>query len=181
MRLSWHQHKVTNAGQVKHDVHFWGDGTTQKAMLHYAGQRVVIGIEPDNPLAPAMIYEWNDVERTGRLLLDALPAVPESQHNDQASKQRAKDEKQRAKKKAKAHEISALDQWVAAERARILEEMGQPLPVRPAPKVTGLTAGGPLKAGEARHKPAGMDARKKTELLFALKAEGERTARGRTR
>lgn len=47
--------------------------------------------------------------------------------------------------------------------------------------MTGLTAGGPLKAGEARHKPAGMDARKKNELLFALKAEGERTARGRTR
>lgn len=181
MRLSWHRHKVTNAGQVKHDGYFWGDGTTQKAMLHYADQWVVIGIEPDNPLAPAMIYEWNDAERAGRLLLDALPAVPEARHNDQASKQRAQAEKHRAKKAAKAHEISGLDAWVAAERTRILEEMGQPVPERPAPKVTGLTAGGPLKAGEARHKPAQMDARKKTELLFALKAEGERTASGATR
>ena len=181
MRLSWHRHKVTNAGQVKHDGYFWGDGTTQKAMLHYADQWVVIGIEPENPLAPAMIYEWDEAERTGRLLLDALPAVKEARHNDQASKQRAQTEKHRAKKAAKAHEIPELDQWVAAERARILEEMGQPVPERPAPKVTGLTAGGPFKAGEARHKPAQIDARKKTELLFAFKAEGERTASGGTR
>jgi hypothetical protein len=82
MRLSWHRHKVTNAGQVKHDGHFWGDSTSQKAMLHYAGQWVVIGIEPDNPLASAMVYEWNEADRTGRLLLDALPAIPEAQHND---------------------------------------------------------------------------------------------------
>ena len=44
-------------------------------MLHYAGKPVVIGIEPDNAQAPAMVYEWNDTSRTGRLLLDKLPAV----------------------------------------------------------------------------------------------------------
>lgn len=181
MRLSWHLHKVTNAGQVKHGPHSWGDETTQKAMLHYAGTSVVVGIETDNPLAPAMIYEWNEAERTGRLLLEALPAVKESRHNDPASRQRAQTEKRRAKKVAKAEELSDLPEWVFEERARVLKEMGQPVPERPAPKVTGLTAGGPFKAGPARHKPSQMDARSKTELLFALEAEGKRTVSGATR
>lgn len=131
MRLSWHQHKVTNAGQVKHDVHFWGDGTTQKAMLHYAGQRVVIGIEPDNPLAPAMIYEWNDVERTGRLLLDALPAVPESQHNDQASKQRAKDEKQRPRRRRRPTKSPRLTSGSRPSAPAFLKKWVSPCPCGP--------------------------------------------------
>lgn len=181
MRLSWHRHKVTNSGQVKHGPHFWGDGTTQRAMLHYAGQSVVIGIEPDNPAAPAMVYEWNDTARTGRLLLEKLPAVIEARHADPASKVRAQAEKRRAKAAAQAGVIPELDSWVAAERARILQEMGLPVPARPAPKVTKLTTGGPFSPAEARHQPAQMDARTKTDLYFAMKAEEERTASGGNR
>jgi putative transposase len=181
MRLSWHRHKVTNSGQVKYGQRFWGDGTTQRAMLHYAGQSVVIGIEPGNPTAPAMVYEWNDTARTGRLLLEKLPAVIEARHADPASKVRAQAEKRRAKAAAQAEVIPDLDEWVAAERAKILQEMGLPVPARPAPKVTKLTTGGPFSPAEARHQPAQMNARTKTDLYFAMKAEEERTASGGTR
>jgi Bacteriophage Mu transposase len=181
MRLSWHLHKVTNSGQVKHGPHFWGDGTTQRAMLHYAEQSVVIGIEPDNPAAPAMVYEWNDAARTGRLLLEKLPAVIEARHADPASKVRAQAEKRRAKAAANAEVIPELDTWVAAERARILQEMGLPVTARPAPKVTKLTTGGPFSPAEARHQPAQMNARTKTDLYFAMKAEEKQTASGGTR
>ncbi|MES2334517.1 MAG: hypothetical protein V4551_07590 [Pseudomonadota bacterium] len=177
MRLSWHRHKVTSSGQVKHGPHFWGDGTTQRAMLHYAGQWVVIGIEPDNPTAPAMVYEWNDTAQTGRLLLEKLPAVIEARHADPASKLRAKDEKRRAAATAQAEVIPELDTWVAAERARILQEMGLPVPDRPAPKVTKLTTGLPFSAAEARHKPAKMS---QSERYFAM-LEEERTASGGNR
>ena len=181
MRLSWHLHKVTESGQVRHGGGFWGDGTTQRAMLHYAGKSVVIGIEPDNTQAPAMVYEWNDTSRTGRLLLDKLPAVIEARHDDPESKFRAQAEKRRAKAAAQAEEIPDLAEWVAAERAKVMAEMGLPVPERPAPKVTRLTAGGPFAPGKARHQPATLTPKEKTDLYFALKAEGERTASGANR
>ena len=181
IRLSWHRHTVTNSGQIKHGIHFWGDGTTQRAMGRYAGKKVVIGIEPDNPLAPAMVYEWNEDGTPGRLLLDCLPAVKESRHNDPVSRERAKSEKRRVKAATQGEEIPNLDKWVADERARLLQEMGLPVPARPTPTVTKLTTGLPFSAAEARHKPSEMNARSKTDLYFAMKAEDERTASGATR
>lgn len=177
IRLSWHQHTVTNSGQVKRGRNFWGDGTTQKAMVRYAGKEVVIGIEPDNSLAPAMVYEWNEDGTPGRLLLECLPAVKESRHNDPASRELAKSEKRRAKAAAQAEEIPNLDKWVADERAKILQEMGLPVPERPAPKVTKLTTGLPFSAAEARHQPAKMS---QSDRYFAM-LEEERTASGGNR
>lgn len=179
MRLSWHRLKVLASGQVRIGPRYWGDASTQRAMLHYADQWVVIGIEADNPHAAAMVYEWNDTSRTGRMLLEKLPAMIEAQHDDTASKHRAQTEKRRAKNAAKAEEIPGLDAFVASERARIMAEMGQADPtVLATAKVTQLTVGGPFSAAPARHAPAELTPKQKTDLFFALKAEGDRVASG---
>jgi len=185
MRLTWHRHKVTASGQVRHERGFWGDGTTQRIMLQYAEQWVVIGLEPDNPQAAAMVYEWNDESRKGRLLLEELPAVPEAQHNDPASKQRAQSEKRRAKAMAQDEVIPDLEEKVEGLRRKLMADAGQPTPARIIPpKVTALTPNGPFSPGEARHRPVEQDAAaSKTNQYFALLAQekAERTVSGGNR
>lgn len=151
-------------------------------MLHHAGKWVVIGIETDNPHAPAMVCEWNDDTRKGRLLLEELPAVIEARHDDTASKVRAQAEKRRVRAVADSHVIPDLDGWVKADRARIMAEMGHPEPAAAAvAKVTRLTAGGPFPPAAALHKPAEKNPGTKTDEYLSLKAEGERAVSGGTR
>ncbi|MFN3970891.1 MAG: hypothetical protein ACK4L4_05880 [Gemmobacter sp.] len=185
MRLKWHTLTVTEAGQIRQDNRFWGDDTTSRAMLRYAGEKVVVGIDPADLTAAAMVYEWDAKTRKGKLLLEKLPAVVEALHDDQPSKHRAQAVKKQARDWAAAQAFprEVVDAHVAGLRVELMAAAGQPLPVPSAPAVTKFPGSGPFAPGPARHQPEDRDAvaEAKTAQYFALKAEGERSASGTTR
>lgn len=109
------------------------------------------------------------------------PAVIAARHDDPASKFGAQAEKRRAKQVAKAEEIPDLEAKVHAFRAQAMANAGLAVPERLSPKLTRLTAGGPVAPGEARQQPAKLTPKENTDLVFALTAEAERTASGCSR
>lgn len=148
MGLKWDIFTVTGNGQVEIPSlgRVWGDGTTQTTMLDYAGKKVVVGIDPSDPAAPAMVYEWGVAEdRPRKMIVEALPAVPEARHNDEASKQRAKAEKVRAHKAIEAETVDGLEEHVEYRRAQVRASAGLPAPA-PKPKVTQIPASPPFSS-----------------------------------
>ena len=183
MRLKWHLKTVRENGQIVIGDAVWGDGTTQRAMLHYAEKRLLIGIDPKDASAPAMVYEWNEVTRAGKLLLENLPSFAEALHNDQASKRRAQDEKQRARDvvETEAFPQAVLNRHSMALQDRLMEKAGKPQLPRVQPQIVPLPKPGPLQRGPARHEPVELDTRAKTDLWFALKEHTEGVASGGNR
>ncbi len=177
MRLKWGRCKVSNAGQVRTAGGMWGDGTSQTTMLRYAGKFVVVGIDPADPAAPAMVYEW-DVEegRDKRMIVAELPAVIEARHNDEASKQRAKAEKRRAKAVVQKHLPKDLDEHVRKRRADLMAGAGQ-VAAGTVSKVTQLPKASPFSPKPSVQDEDAAFRKARTEEFFRLKREAEERKR----
>jgi hypothetical protein len=123
---------VSQVGQVHFDGGTWGDETTQTGMLRHAGTKVLVGFDPQNYSAPAMVFGWEDPKWHGRLLFDALPNVEKARHNDETSRRRAITEERRAKAVTAKYVPTDLAERVEGWRAEVMANAGQaPLPAKP--------------------------------------------------
>lgn len=129
VRMKWHKKTVMQDGRVRFDGGLFGDASTQEAMLKYAGKKVLVGIDPNDYRAPAMVRGWD--EKRGQLLLDHLPLYEATRHGDEAGRRKAVAESRRVKKLVEKHKIVDAERKVAALREAI---MAAPTPATPLPE-----------------------------------------------
>ncbi|OZA19687.1 MAG: hypothetical protein B7Y02_00530 [Rhodobacterales bacterium 17-64-5] len=159
---------VSQVGQVRFDGGTWGDETTQTGMLRHAGKQVLVGFDPQNYSAPAMVYGWEDPKWKGKLLFDALPNVEKARHNDETSRRRAITEDRRTKAGTAKYVPTDLAERVEGWRAEVMANAGQaPLPVKPI--VVQLDLRGPLSPAPALHQP--NEPSQAAKLLALIRAE----------
>lgn len=133
VRMKWHRKTVRQDGRIWFDGGLFGDASTQKAMLQYAGKKVLVGIDPNDYRAPAIVRHWGDEAKRGRLLLAHLPPYEATRHGDEAGRRRAVAEDRRVKKLAKKHRIADVDQKVAALREAVMAaDAPETHPMKPA-------------------------------------------------
>lgn len=72
--MIWVKKTVRPDGRIHFDRGLFGDHTTQATMLEFQGKKVLVGFNPADFGAPAMVCGWEDNEKRGRLLVEALPA-----------------------------------------------------------------------------------------------------------
>jgi putative transposase len=151
LSCKWHLAKISEEGQVTVKGNTWGDLSTQKRLLEFEGQKVAVGIDPTNPHAPALLYTWDAEAKKGQLIEKDVPAFLPNFHNDDASKQRAKSLKRKAKAIVSAHVGTDLDAFVEDRRAEVMawaEENGGG--GVSSPVVQQIPKASPFKSGKAR-------------------------------
>ncbi len=149
VKLDWKLRTVMPDGRVKFDGGLFGDASTQSAMLLYAGKQVLVGIDPTDYSAPAVVREW--VKQRGyTVLLDHLPCFAPAKHQDEASRRRAVQEKRRMAKLTKEFEVRDADMKVAALRSAVAA--GATAQPPKTPTVISLDTRGPFSAADAIHK-----------------------------
>ena len=165
--MIWKRRKVMGDGRVKFLDGLFGDASTQEAMLQHEGKVVLIGIDPNDYHAPAIVRGWEDPHLKGRILIEKLPAYETTSVRDEAGRRRAATEKRRAKALVKSHEIKDKDQRLADLRAAAMVPGAQPAaPV--APKVHQLDTRRPFSPAAPFHQ---LDP--KTGEALATNAENE--------
>lgn len=152
--MIWKKRKVREDGRVPYLDGFYGDATTQDAMLEHEGTIVLIGIDPKDYHAPAVVRGW-EVERfKGRVLIEKLPAYKKTAVRDEAGMRLAMAENRRVKSVTKSHEIRDIDARVEALRAATMAEAALFAASKPAivaPTVHQLDTRGPFSAAAAFH------------------------------
>jgi hypothetical protein len=123
-------------------------------MLKHEGKVVLIGIDPNDYHAPAVVYGWEEPKFKGVRLIDELPSYEKTSVRDEKGRRNAATEKKRALAAAKSHEFRDLGQRVAAIRAATMAEDAQIAATRPGispPIVHQLDTRGPFKPDAAFH------------------------------
>lgn len=147
--MIWKPRKVMGDGRVKFLDGLFGDATTQEAMLHHEGKVVLIGIDPNDYHAPAIVRGWEDPHLKGRVLIEKLPAYATTSVRSEEGRRRAASEKRRASALAKFHKPKDMDARLADLRAGALSDAPQTAPV--VPKVHQLDTRGPFSPAAAFH------------------------------
>lgn len=133
VRMKWHVKTVMRDGRIRFDRGLFGDATTQDAMLKYAGKKVLIGIDPNDYHAPAMVRGWENERLRGRVLIDCLPLYEATRHGDEAGRRRAMAEERRVKKRLEQHQVVDADRKVAELRQAVMAAgASAPPPTKPA-------------------------------------------------
>ncbi len=181
VRMKWHEKTVMQDGRIKFDQGLWGDENTQAAMLRHVGHKVLIGIDPNDYRAPAMVRGWEEADLRGRILLETLPVFEPAKHADEASRRRAVAEERRGKKLVATYRLTGVDTWVAEKRAEVMANAGlAPLPA--TPKIVQLDARGPFSPAAALYqKPELSQAARLLAMLNSEEDERNRTASGGNR
>lgn len=144
VRMKWYHRTVMGDGRVRFpQIGLFGDATTQHVMLKHVGKKVLVGINPSDFSAPAMVRHWQDEAKRGELLLDRLPIYEATRHGDAAGLRRAVADDRRAKKLAEKHKVLDVDRKVAALREAIMRETS-PSPVAEKPKIVALNTDMPF-------------------------------------
>ena len=110
---------VQQDGRIRFDGGLFGDAITQSEMLRHRGKKVLVGFNPKNFDEPAVVFHWAQKANRGRLILESLPAVIETQHGSAEDKRNATAEKRRVGELIKKLKVENPDADVAAIRAGI--------------------------------------------------------------
>ncbi len=137
VRMKWHVKTVMQDGRIRFDRGLFGDATTQDAMLKYAGKKVLIGIDPNDYHAPAMVRGWEDERLRGRVLIDSLPLYEATRHGDEAGRRKAVAEDRRVKKLVARHQVADANRKVSDLRQAVMAadipaDASAPPPDKPA-------------------------------------------------
>ena len=143
VKMTWHKRMVMPDGRVKFAGGLFGDATTQEAMLAHEGKYVLVGIDPTDYSAPAMVRGWEEAHLRGRVLIEKLPAYEACSVNSDEGRRRAITEKRRARAEVKQFAVVNPAQKVAERQAAAL--LNAVPPKEPAaPKVVQLDTRGPF-------------------------------------
>ncbi|MCA8878615.1 MAG: hypothetical protein KDA73_01395 [Rhodobacteraceae bacterium] len=187
-KLRWKPLKVRPEGRViVQGVGYYGTEVTQSWMLDHDGRTVLVGYDPNDYRAPAMICGWDDQRTKGRVLpgLEEVPCFEIFAHGDEEGRRRAVAEKRRVRKLTRELRPENIEQFVEGLRKDALKNPVQ-RPDRQPPGVVRFTAAGGFLPEEAlRPETGGAGAesnRAKLEALVARAApKEERKASGSTR
>jgi transposase InsO family protein len=150
VKMTWHKRMVMPDGRVKFAGGLFGDATTQEAMLAHEGKYVLVGIDPTDYSAPAMVRGWEESHLRGRVLVEKLPAYEACSVNSDEGRRRAVAEKRRALALTKQYAVVNPAEKVAALQAAAL--INTVPPKEPAaPKVVQLDTRGPFSAAAPLH------------------------------
>ncbi len=150
VKMTWHRRMVMRDGRVKFVGGLFGDATTQEAMLAHEGKYVLVGIDPTNYSAPAMVRGWEELHLRGRVLVEKLPLYEPCSINSDEGRRRAVAEKRRATAVVKKYTVVNPVEKVAAMQAAAL--INTVPPKEPAaPKVVQLDTRGPFSPAAPLH------------------------------
>jgi len=150
VRMTWHKRMVMPDGRVKFAGGLFGDATTQEAMLAHEGKYVLVGIDPTDYSAPAMVRGWEEPHLRGRVLVEKLPAYEACSVNSDEGRRRAVAEKRRALAAVKKYAVTDPAEKVAALQAAAM--INTVPPKEPAaPKVVQLDTRGPFSPAAPLH------------------------------
>ena len=139
--MIWKRKTVRENGRIRFDDGIFGDQSTQTAMLRHARKQVLIGFDPRNYDAGAMVCHWEDERKRGRLILDHLPQVQPTAHGSEEGRRNALAEKNRVRKLMRELQLSDPDGLAQGVRADLRNRtVLSPPPVRPS-GVVDLAAG----------------------------------------
>lgn len=122
LNMVWKRKTVQPDGTIRFDGGLFGDGTTQEAMLDYAGRTVLVGFNPKDYDAPAMVCTWEGKDQPGRLILESLPAVKVTEHGSDEGRRRNLTEKRRINKMLRDHKKRYPDSDVFELRETLLRQ-----------------------------------------------------------
>ena len=187
-QFKWKPLKVRPEGRVIiPDVGYYGTEVTQSWMLDHVGRTVLVGYDPNDYRAPAMICGWDDPRTKGRVLpgLEEVPCFESVAHGNEEGRRRAVAEKRRLRKLTQALRPEHTEQFVEGLRNDALKNRVQ-RPDRQPPGVVQFTAaGGFLPENALTPETEGAGAQSNRAKLEALVARGapkeERKASGGTR
>lgn len=120
--MIWKIKTVQQNGRIHFDGGLIGDHTTQTDMLYHRGKQVLVGFNPKNFHEPAMVFHWADKAKRGRLFLESLLAVAETQHGSAEGMRNASAEKRRQNALIKKHKVTNPDADVAAIRKTLADK-----------------------------------------------------------
>jgi hypothetical protein len=167
VKMTWRKRMVMGDGRVKFAGGLFGDATTQEAMLAHEGKYVLVGLDPTDYSAPAIVRGWEELDLRGRVLIDKLPAYEATAACSEEGRRRAVTEKRRAQALAKRHAVVNPQEKVAALRAAALAAAY--LPSQPAaPSVVQLDTRGPFSPAAPLHPTDGSDRRRNTDILMGF-------------
>ncbi|MFZ7089842.1 transposase domain-containing protein [Primorskyibacter sp. 2E233] len=128
--MVWKPKTVQPDGRIRFDKGFFGDATTQGVMLNFVGKQVLVGFNPNDFTAPAMVCTWEGSDEPGRLLLETLPNVEETAHGSEEGRRAALTEKRRINKILKGLGMKYSDEKREELRVLLLAQMRNPEPAR---------------------------------------------------
>ena len=133
VRMKWHRKTVMRGRRIKFDGGLFGDAPTPVVMLKHAGKEVLIGIDPNDYHAPAMVRGRAEERLRGRVLLEQLPLYEATRHGDGARRRKAVAEDRRVKKLVAKHTVVDVDRKVAELRRAVMAVEGlAPQAAKPA-------------------------------------------------
>lgn len=148
LNLVWQVKRVQPDGRIRFDSGLFGDATTQKIMLAHMGKDVLVGFDPKNFDAPAMVCHWANERKRGQMFLQELPAVIPTKHGSAEGNRLAKTEKRRITKAIKDVRALNPDAYVDGLRRELENSSTAPDRKRGADRVVELPARMPFSAVE---------------------------------
>ncbi len=151
--MIWRRKMVQPDGRIKFDGGLFGDHTTQSEMLRHAGKWVLVGFNPQDFNAPAMVCHWSDKKKRGRLILDELPSVVSTQYASAEGRRNAITEKRRKNALVRSYRLTNPNADVSALRAMLETRSDTRSPGRDlaATRVVELPTGGDFLPDASGH------------------------------
>ncbi|TCP43365.1 putative transposase [Rhodovulum marinum] len=149
LAMTWKLKTVREDGRIAFDGGLFGDHTTQREMLRHVGKKVLVGFNPKDFDAPAMVCHWEDETRRGSLFLEELPAVAPTRHGSTEGRRAAATEKQRVRQLVRKFRAAHPEADVAKLREAALDAIGATDAIRrPETGVVELHTDSGFKAAE---------------------------------
>ena len=182
LAMKYYRRTVQSNGTIRFLKGVFGSGETQERMLRHEGERVLIGVDPRNYNAPAMVFELDKAGRA-RTIVHSLPAIEAVPFHDEEGRRRARREKLRTKSLVASHALPGQPAFVDQLRA---EALGLEAPA-PAPldaSVVGMPAKGPFHPDRSAEEAAEAAAEEQQKNEFGARMlaprKGERPAAATT-